>query len=145
MGGADSLTGGAGDDTIVGGGGADTLVGGTGTDTADYSTSGAGVTVYLDGRAGVGSDAQGDVLSAIGARIAVRTDTFRIRGYGETRDTTGKILARAWCEAIVQRVPDYVDPTDRPYTEYAKMGEVNKKFGRHYQIVSFRWLGPKEV
>ena len=108
---------------------------------------------YKSVKAGIGNTAanapgvisQGDVLSAIGSRIAVRADTFRIRGYGETRDTTGKILARAWCEAIVQRVPDYVDPTDRPYTEYAKMGEVNKKFGRHYQIVSFRWLGPKEV
>ena len=109
---------------------------------------------YQSVQAGIGNTAanapgvisQGDVLSAIGSRIAVRADTFRIRGYGEARDATGKkILAKAWCEVIVQRVPDFVDPNDRPYAEYGKVGEINKKFGRRYQIVSFRWLGPREV
>ena len=109
---------------------------------------------YKSVQAGIGNTAantpgvisQGDVLSAIGSRITVRADTFRIRGYGETRDATGKkILARAWCEAVVQRVPEFVDPSDRPYAEFDKVGEVNKKFGRRYQIVSFRWLGSKEV
>ncbi|MET0362858.1 MAG: calcium-binding protein, partial [Sphingobium sp.] len=62
---ANRLDGGIGDDTLVGGGGADALVGGAGTDTADYSGSSVGVTVYMDGRVGVGGDAAGDTLSSI--------------------------------------------------------------------------------
>src|SRR6185436_13242297 len=58
--GADTLTGGAGNDTLAGGGGADILDGGAGTDTADYSTSGAGVTVNLATGAASGGDAAGD-------------------------------------------------------------------------------------
>jgi len=109
---------------------------------------------YKSVQAGIGNTAanapgvisQGDVLSAIGSRIAVRSDTFRVRGYGEARDPTGtKVLAKAWCEVIVQRVPDFVDPSDRSDAEFAKLGPVNQKFGRHYQIMSFRWLVPKEV
>ena len=62
---ANVLDGGAGNDTLVGGAGADTLIGGAGTDWADYSASSAGVTVYLDGTAGLGGDAAGDVLSGV--------------------------------------------------------------------------------
>ena len=62
---ANVLDGGAGNDTLVGGAGADTLTGGSGIDTADYSASAAGVTVHLDGTAGAGGDAAGDVLSGI--------------------------------------------------------------------------------
>ncbi len=64
-GGANLLDGGAGDDTLAGLGGADTLVGGDGTDTADYSASGAGVTVELAAGIGIGGDAEGDMLSGI--------------------------------------------------------------------------------
>ena len=116
---------------------------------ADVSLNG-----YKSVKAGIGNSAahapgmvtQGDILSALGSRVTVRADTFRIRGYGETRDATGKvILAKAWCEAVVQRVPDFVDPADPAYAQYSTLNGVNKKFGRRYEIVSFRWLGPKEV
>ncbi len=66
--GANRLDGGAGDDILEGRGGADTLMGGSNGalgDTATYSASGAGVTVYLTGLAGVGGDAEGDTLSQI--------------------------------------------------------------------------------
>ncbi len=63
--GADRLNGGAGDDTLYGSLGSDQMIGGTGNDTADYSASAAGVTVALDGSAGIGGDAQGDTLAAI--------------------------------------------------------------------------------
>ena len=61
--GADTLRGDAGADTLIGGAGADALDGGAGADTADYSLSGAAVTIKLWAGAGVGGDAQGDVLS----------------------------------------------------------------------------------
>lgn len=89
---------------------------------------------------------QGDVLSSIGSRITVRADTFRIRGYGEARDSSGRqVLAKAWCEAIVQRVPDFVDPSDPSSRQYSALNDINKKFGRRYHIVSFRWLAQNEV
>lgn len=63
--GADVLIGGAGDDTLIGGAGADQLFGGSGMDYADYSASGAGVTIDLAAGTGLGGDAQGDVLNGI--------------------------------------------------------------------------------
>jgi Ca2+-binding RTX toxin-like protein len=65
FGGNDLMFGGSGNDTLDGGPGADTLTGGPGIDTADYSSSGAGVTVNLATGVGVGGDAQGDVLTSI--------------------------------------------------------------------------------
>ncbi|PCG14153.1 MULTISPECIES: cadherin domain-containing protein [Sphingomonas] len=59
------LSGGAGDDMLVGGGGTDRLDGGDGVDVADYSGSRAAVTVRLDGTAGSGGDAQGDMLTRV--------------------------------------------------------------------------------
>ncbi|MBL1420887.1 MAG: calcium-binding protein [Alphaproteobacteria bacterium] len=61
----DILTGDANDNILDGGAGADELRGGDGTDTADYSHSGDGVEVYLDGTAGTGGDAEGDTLLTI--------------------------------------------------------------------------------
>ncbi len=63
--GNDELMGLAGDDRLIGGPGADTLNGGPGADIADYANSPEGVHVHLDGTAGHGGDAEGDVLMGI--------------------------------------------------------------------------------
>ncbi len=63
--GDDRIDGRGGDDLLVGGAGADTLIGGTGFDSADYSASGAAVTVDLALGTGSGGDAQGDRLEGI--------------------------------------------------------------------------------
>lgn len=56
------------------------------------------------------------------------------------------MLAEAWCEAIVQRVPEYLDTTDAAETEaVALTREVNKSFGRRFQMVSFQWLPRQAV
>jgi Ca2+-binding RTX toxin-like protein len=83
-GGNDTLLGGVGDDTIISGLGADVIDGGIGIDIADYSlNNSAGVTVYLDGTAGVGADAAGDSLSNIEeVRGTSLADTF----YGANLD-----------------------------------------------------------
>lgn len=87
---------------------------------------------------------QGDILSAMGTIPTVHGDTFRIRAYGEsTRD--GRVAARAWCEAIVQRTPEFVDASDAPDTAVASLKASNKSFGRRFELVSFRWLSPDEV
>jgi hypothetical protein len=124
------------------------------TEGKEIAAADVAVSGYKSVKAGIGNTAanapgvisQGDILSAIGSRITVRADTFRIRSYGEVRDGTGKrIVAKAWCEAVVQRIPEFVDPADLAHAKYAELRDVNKRFGRRYQIVSFRWLGPKEV
>ncbi len=81
-GGADSLIGGAGNDTLIGGAGADTLDGGNGTDTVDYRVSSAGITIALDGSAGSGGDAQGDVLFNIEHVIGSGFDDIITGGSG---------------------------------------------------------------
>jgi Tfp pilus assembly protein PilV len=89
---------------------------------------------------------QGDVLQSLGPILQARSDYFRIRAYGEARDAAGKVLAKAWCEAFVQRSAAYVDPADTPETRLeALTAPSNKTFGRRYDIVSFRWLAPGEI
>lgn len=89
---------------------------------------------------------QADVLQAIGPAISSRSDTFRIRSYGEAVDPiTGQTTARAWCEAVVQRTPVYIDGSNVPSDRGAALSSLNQFFGRSYQIVSFRWLSPNEI
>ena len=90
---------------------------------------------------------QADVLQAIGPVIAARSDTFRIRTCGEALSADGKtVLARAWCEAIVQRVPEFIDPADPPFARLANLkSELNKRFGRRFTLTSFRWLSANEI
>jgi Tfp pilus assembly protein PilX len=94
---------------------------------------------------------QADVLQAIGPSIAARSDTFRIRAYGEALGPDGKtVIAKAWCEAIVQRVPGYVDPSNPPSARMASTSDsalttTNQKFGRKFEITSFRWLAQNEI
>ena len=86
---------------------------------------------------------QADILSSLGPRISARSDTFLIRTYGEVVDpVSGEIKSRAWCEAVVQRVPQYVDGTEAP--EEMPSG-INVTMGRRYEVVSFRWLSPENI
>ena len=104
----------------------------------------------MDGNSAEGAPSiltQGDLMSALAPLATVRGDTFKIRSYGEAIDADGsKVLARAWCEATVQRVPEFIDPADRPETAHAALGSpANKNFGRRFQIVSFRWMNADEI
>jgi hypothetical protein len=102
---------------------------------------------------------QADILSALGPVLAARSDTFTIRAYGETvnpllADTDDHyITGRAWCEAVVQRVPDYVDPYDPARSTNtlgdavapAATNQTNQTFGRRFKVVSFRWISPSDI
>ncbi|MEZ5275893.1 MAG: hypothetical protein R3F07_05895 [Opitutaceae bacterium] len=87
---------------------------------------------------------QADVLGNLAPFLSARSDTFLIRAYGDAvNPITGLTEARAWCEALVQRLPEYVDPTEnRPWE--APTG-VNATFGRRFEIVYFRWLSPDDI
>lgn len=89
---------------------------------------------------------QADLLSALGPSLAARSDTFRIRAYGDVVKPVDPSapVARAWCEAIVQRLPDYIESSASPSAKPAA-GSLSETFGRRFQIVSFRWLTLDEI
>lgn len=75
------------------------------------------------------------IMTIIGPMLTVRSDTFRIRAYGdalnpvpEPGQAVGKVEATAYCEAIVQRTP-----------------QTMPGFGRRFVITYFRWLGPDDI
>jgi hypothetical protein len=88
---------------------------------------------------------QADILQSIGPVLASRSDTFRVRAYGETTDAAGAPVARAWAEVLVQRVPDYVDESDDPATHPIDAVAANRFFGRQFRVLSFAWLNPDDV
>lgn len=89
---------------------------------------------------------QADVLTALGPVLTARSDTFRIRAYGDARNpVTGEPLGRAWCEAVVQRTPDYVNPSANDPEDWPVSNANNQDFGRRFKIVSFRWLTAKDI
>ena len=109
---------------------------------------------YLNAKAGSGPSYQGapgylsqaDLLGVLGNAATPRSDTFTIRGFGEARDASNKPTATAICEAIVQRVPDYIDAADKAETAPTALTSLsNQTFGRRFKIVSFRWLALNEI
>ncbi|WP_193210444.1 hypothetical protein [Luteolibacter marinus] len=86
---------------------------------------------------------QADVLQVIGPALTARSDTFVIRAYGDAVDAEGKLQARAWCEAVVQRTPEPIRP-DASGLNSELEGEAGD-FGRRFVVTSFRWLQPGEV
>ncbi|MES2980854.1 MAG: hypothetical protein V4727_00960 [Verrucomicrobiota bacterium] len=87
---------------------------------------------------------QADVLQVIGSAVSARSDTFRIRTAGQCLDASGKVRATAYAEAIVQRMPEFIDSTD-PAEKKSGLTQTNQTFGRKFEIVSFRWLSPNEI
>ncbi len=55
---------------------------------------------------------QGDILSNLGDAMNVRSDTFTIRAYGDVFGLSGTPQARAYCEAVVQRTPEWLVDED---------------------------------
>jgi hypothetical protein len=100
--------------------------------TAD---TGVGIPGYLT---------QADVLQSLAPVITCRSDTFTVRGYGEARNPAGKVIVSCCCEAVVQRVPDFVAPMDAASAAISTLSPVNQSFGRRFEIISFRWLPSTE-
>lgn len=85
---------------------------------------------------------QGDLLQQLGPVMTVRSDTFKIRAYGDVvNPVTQEVESRVWCEVLVQRVPtpvaftgDTVEDTDMP-----EFIVPSSEFGRQFKILSFSW------
>ena len=109
---------------------------------------------------------QSDLLEVLGSSLATRSDTFTIRAYGEAWNTSGD-SAKCWIEAVIQRLPEFMDANDAPETAVAtpkntsslvpgslstgdattsnQLTAVNQVLGRRFRIVSFRTLKPNEI
>ncbi|MGE9291436.1 MAG: hypothetical protein ACQKBT_10630 [Puniceicoccales bacterium] len=104
----------------------------------------------LDGKATEGLPGhlmQHDILAALDSAMTVRSDTFRIVVHGEVVDPiTGESISEARCEAIVQRLPEYLmaenDAWESPYdsTHSPILSTENQQFGRRFAILSFEWV-----
>lgn len=82
---------------------------------------------------------QADVLQGLAPFITPRSDTFIIRSLGEAKAADGRVTATVRLEAVVQRVPDWIDPADDPATPVAELKTtINKTFGRRFHIKSVR-------
>jgi hypothetical protein len=91
---------------------------------------------------------QGDIMTALAPVLFPRSDTFVIRTHGQAvNPVTGAVEGRAWCEATVQRLPDYVEAAkDAADVLPADLtSEVNKIHGRRFKIVAFRWLTLSDI
>lgn len=89
---------------------------------------------------------QGDILQALSPSMSVRSDTFTIRAYGESRDPgSGVVRARAWCEATVQRDPDPVRDAASKSDPLSDLVSPGSRFGRRFRFASFRWLNAGEI
>jgi hypothetical protein len=89
---------------------------------------------------------QADIMTALAPVLFPRSDTFIVRAYGEAiNPATGSTEGRAWCEATVQRVPEYFDHTQPAETALADLSETNKLYGRRFKVVSFRWLTRSDI
>jgi len=89
---------------------------------------------------------QMDILSAIAPFISVRSDTFKVRAYGNYTDPiTGAVESETWLEATVQRRHEYVDSNNSPEVRPGALTQINETFGRRFEIVNVRWLSADEI
>jgi hypothetical protein len=74
---------------------------------------------------------QDDFIADLLPILATRSDTFRIRGYGDVLDPVDHTTIRssACCEAIVQRTPELAP----------------NALGRRFIVTYFRWLGRDDI
>ncbi len=95
---------------------------------------------------------QQDLVQAFSSVMAARSDTFVIRTYGAVvNPATSKTESKAWLEAVVQRLPEFVDRLDPALsalgaaTPVTAVNATNQNFGRRFKIISMRWLSPNEI
>ncbi|WP_309383760.1 hypothetical protein [Cerasicoccus frondis] len=89
---------------------------------------------------------QADVLTPLAPYISVRSDTFLIRAYGESGNAFDGTTTKAWCEAIVQRLPEYiVADENEAWSDAGNLSPTNQMFGRRFILIGFRWLNETEI
>ena len=123
-----------------------------------------------DGASGVhtamgapGNLLQSDLLQSLGSALTTRSDTFTLRCFGEAAQSSGG-TGSAWMEVVVQRLPEFIDPTNAPETGNSAprplkiapsletdasvstaLTKVNNVLGRRFKVISMRWLKADEI
>ena len=120
------------------------------TSLLEQAITDAGINVDSDGNPIEFSSqflTQGDIMTALAPVLFPRSDTFVIRTYGEAvNPATGATEGKAWCEATVQRIPEYFDPADDAIVAPADLtSALNQNLGRRFKVVSFRWLTRSDI
>jgi hypothetical protein len=128
----------------------------------DWSNSAAGTKGdYLHPKAAEGHSTfglpgwprQADLLERLSPVISVRDETFIVRAMGASPLVNGS-SAKAWCEAVYQRIPDYMDAGvpaheaplgDANLSPSANDHLINVFLGRRFRLVSFRWLNAADL
>lgn len=106
---------------------------------------------------------QSDLLQSLGSALTTRSDTFTLRCFGEATQSSGE-TGSAWMEVLVQRVPEFIDPTNAPETGNSAprplkiapsvetdasvstaLTKVNNVLGRRFKVISMRWLKADEI
>lgn len=89
---------------------------------------------------------QGDLLQSLAPVLSSRSDTFIVRTYGSHQHPlTGERLSEVYLEAIVQRMPEYVDQTDSADTLNEDLSSINASAGRKFRIIGYRFLQESEI
>lgn len=89
---------------------------------------------------------QADIMTALAPVLFTRSDTFTVRAYGEAvNPVTNLVEGRAWCEAVVQRYPEPLDPATPRQPTDTEYQTPPDAFGRRFKIVSFRWLSAADI
>ena len=87
-----------------------------------------------------------DVMTALAPVLSARSDTFRIRAYGDcVNPATGAVTGRAWCEAWVQRLPEPVDAVDAAQPTLTEYAAPPGRLGRRFRILHYRWLNESDI
>jgi hypothetical protein len=88
---------------------------------------------------------QSKLIGLFATSAVARGDTFIIRTCGDTvNPITGEIDSKAWLEAVVQRIPEYVDDSQEPQTDTG-LNATNDSMGRRLRIVSLHWMSEDEI
>ncbi|MDR1590666.1 MAG: type II secretion system GspH family protein [Puniceicoccales bacterium] len=75
---------------------------------------------------------QADILQSTATPLCARGDTFCIYTYGNALDANGNIEAETRCEAMVQRLPELIDPS-------------KPELGRRYKVLAIKWITPPPI
>ena len=93
---------------------------------------------------------QADLLSRLGPCLSARSDTFRVRFYGDTKDPSptneGTDENHFRGEAIFQRLPDAAEQNQATFAS-AEDSDNNDWNGlrRTFALIGFRWLRDNEI
>ena len=84
---------------------------------------------------------QGDVIAPMSHFLVSRGDTFIVRAYGDDWNDDSKTCStHAICEAVVQRIPEFLNNFDSADSEFTELTALNQEFGRRFKVILFRWL-----